>query len=250
MSYCKSKNQGVLYIIPTPIGNLEDITLRALKVLKSVDIIVCEDTRRIKTLLAHYGVESKQLIVQHQYNEKEVVPYVIAELKLGKSIALTTDAGTPLIDDPGYPLVKSAIAEGIKVIPLPGASALLSALVGSGLACDRFFYTGFLPRKKGRKTRLWQLRRMAQACGSITIIFYEAPHRLIKLLSELELFFGNEVELCVARELTKIYEHFVRGKLKDVKEFFDAYPEKIKGEIVIVMFIPKKHNWPQLPQES
>lgn len=216
-----------LYIVPTPIGNLEDITLRALNVLKSVDIILAEDTRTSQKLLSHYGID-KRLFSHHMHNEHKALPSLINRLSGGEVMALISDAGTPAISDPGFLLVRECVRNGIEVECLPGPTAFVPALVNSGLPCERFCFEGFLPLKKGRQTRLKQL-----AEESRTIIFYESPHRLLKSLEELALAFGPERQASVSRELSKIHEENARGSLSQLIEHFKL--ANIKGEICIVV---------------
>jgi 16S rRNA (cytidine1402-2'-O)-methyltransferase len=217
---------GTLYIVSTPIGNLNDITFRAVEVLKQVDLIACEDTRRTKILLEKFGL-AKNLISYYNYNERQRAEEIIRELKSGKNVALVSDSGTPGISDPGFVLIKRAIEENITVIPIPGPSAFVCALVGSGLPMDEFVFVGFLPHKKGRKTKLKKLSEEER-----TIILYESPHRLIKTLNEILEIFGDR-EIAVAKELTKIHEEFFRGKISEVLK--KLTPDKIKGEFVIVI---------------
>jgi 16S rRNA (cytidine1402-2'-O)-methyltransferase len=217
---------GTLYIVSTPIGNLNDITFRAVEVLKQVDLIACEDTRRTKILLEKFGL-AKNLISYYNYNERQRAEEIIRELKSGKNVALVSDSGTPGISDPGFVLIKRAIEENITVIPIPGPTAFICALVGSGLPMDEFVFVGFLPHKKGRKTKLKKLSDEER-----TIILYESPHRLIKTLNEILEIFGDR-EIAVAKELTKIHEEFFRGKISEVLK--KLTPDKIKGEFVIVI---------------
>jgi 16S rRNA (cytidine1402-2'-O)-methyltransferase len=217
---------GTLYIVSTPIGNLNDITFRAVEVLKQVDLIACEDTRRTKILLEKFGL-AKNLISYYNYNERQRAEEIIRELKSGKNVALVSDSGTPGISDPGFVLIKRAIEENITVIPIPGPTAFVCALVGSGLPMDEFVFVGFLPHKKGRKTKLKKLSEEER-----TIILYESPHRLIKTLNEILENFGDR-EIAVAKELTKIHEEFFRGKISEVLK--KLTPDKIKGEFVIVI---------------
>lgn len=218
---------GKLYLIPTPIGNLEDITLRAIRLLKEVDLILAEDTRVCKKLLQHYEITTS-VISHHQHNEHKTVSSIAERIIAGENIALTTDAGTPAISDPGYLLVKKCIEKKIEVETLPGATAFVPALVNSGLPNDRFFFEGFLPTKKGRNTRLIKLAELEH-----TIILYESPYRLIKTLEQIKEFFGKERKISVSRELTKIYEENIRGNAEELIAF---YKEKnIKGEIVIIV---------------
>ena len=226
------EKHGILYLCPTPIGNLEDITLRALKILNEVDYIAAEDTRVTLKLLNHFNIKTP-LISYHEHNKKSQGPRLISLLQEGKNIALVTDAGTPGISDPGEDLVKDAIKAGINIVPLPGAIAAICALVASGLSTERFVFEGFLPKKnQDRDRRLFEL-----ATEQRTIIFYEAPHRIIKTLKVLKDTFGNR-KAAVAREMTKIHEEFARGTLEDlIQRFIDVKP---KGEMVIVVEGAKK----------
>lgn len=218
---------GKLYLVPTPIGNLDDMTFRAVKVLKEVDIILAEDTRNSSPMLKHFGID-KKLFSHHQHNEHKAVNEIIRFLKEGQSIALISDAGTPAISDPGYLLTREAIKNNLEVECLPGATAFVPALVNSGLPNDRFIFEGFLPVKKGRQTRLKEL-----ALEERTMIFYESPHRLLKSLEEFITFFGADREVSVSRELTKMYEETKRGSLAEVKNYFETHT--IKGEFVICL---------------
>ena len=217
----------MLYIIPTPIGNLKDITLRAIEVLKEVDLILAEDTRNTSHLLNHYQI-TKLLSPYHQHNEHKIVQHLVKQLQEGKTMAVVTDAGTPGISDPAYLLVREAIKAGVKVECLPGATAFVPALVNSGIPSNRFVFEGFLPIKKGRQTLLKQL-----ADEERTMIFYESPMRLVKTLEEFCNYFGNERMCCVSRELTKLFEENKRGTLTEVAAYFKE--KQIKGEIVIVV---------------
>jgi len=217
----------MLYIIPSPIGNLQDITLRALEVLKKVDLILAEDTRTSLKLLNHYQI-IKPLSPYHQHNEHKVVHHLTDQLLQGKTMALLTDAGTPGISDPAFLLVRECIKVGIRVECLPGATAFVPALVNSGLPVNRFVFEGFLPIKKGRQTLLRKLAEEERA-----MIFYESPLRLIKTLDEFISFFGAGRLCCVSRELTKIYEENKRGTLQEVVEYFRQ--KTVKGEIVIIV---------------
>lgn len=218
-----------LYLVPTPIGNLEDITLRAIRVLGEVDGILAEDTRNSGQLLKHLNI-SKPLYSHHAHNEHMGVPGVIKMLKEGKSLALISDAGTPGISDPGYLLVKACVDNGIEVESLPGATAFVPALVNSGFPTDRFVYEGFLPHKKGRQTR-WK----ALAEEERTIVLYESPHRLLKALEQIIEFIDPERPLLVGREISKLHEQMVRGTATEVLAYFVAHPDKVRGEIVIVI---------------
>ncbi len=216
-----------LWIVPTPIGNLEDITLRALRVLKEADLIVAEDTRVTGHLLRHFQIE-KKIISNHTHNEHKSLPALIARLQQGEKLALVSDAGTPGISDPGFLLVRECVKEGIEVECLPGPVAFIPALVSSGFPCDRFCFEGFLPQKKGRQKRLEQLREEPR-----TLVFYESPYRLVKALGQLAEVFGGEREASVSREITKIYEEHRRGTLSELLAHFTLKPPK--GEIVIVV---------------
>jgi 16S rRNA (cytidine1402-2'-O)-methyltransferase len=216
-----------LYIVPTPIGNLEDITLRALRVLKEVDVILAEDTRTSSKLLKHYDID-KKVFAHHQFNEHKTVDLLVSRMAAGETFAMITDAGTPAISDPGFLLVRACIQAGIEVECLPGATAFVPALVNSGLPCDKFLFEGFLPHKKGRVTRFKTLADLPY-----TIIFYESPFRLVKTLEQLSIYFGSLRQVCVSRELTKIYEENRRGTIAEVLEWYKLHPPK--GEIVILV---------------
>ena len=218
-----------LYLIPTPIGNLEDMTLRSIRVLKEVDVIFAEDTRTSGQLLKHFDI-SKPLFAHHAHNEHMGVAGVIKLLKEGKVVGLISDAGTPGISDPGFLLVKTCVELGIEVETLPGATALIPALVNSGFPLDRFVFEGFLPHKKGRQTR-WK----AIAEEERTTVLYESPHRLHKALEQIVEFIGPDRPIMVARELSKMHEQMVRGSAAEVLLYFDQNPDKIRGEIVIVI---------------
>lgn len=218
-----------LYLIPTPIGNLEDMTLRSIRVLKEVDVIFAEDTRTSGQLLKHLDI-SKPLFAHHAHNEHVGVAGVIKLLKEGKVVGLISDAGTPGISDPGFLLVKTCIEQGIDVETLPGATALIPALVNSGFPLDRFVFEGFLPHKKGRQTR-WK----SIAGEERTTVLYESPHRLHKALEQIIEFIGPDRQIVVARELSKMHEQMVRGSTTEVLTYFDQNPDKIRGEIVIVI---------------
>ena len=216
-----------LYLIPTPIGNLKDITLRALEILGSVDLILAEDTRQTKKLLNHYSI-STPLQSHHMFNEHKSVESICSKILEGNTIALVSDAGTPGISDPGFLLVRTCIEKKIPVETLPGATALIPALVNSGLPCDRFCFEGFLPLKKGRAKRM-----AALAFESRTMVFYESPFRLIKTLNELAEIIGPDRNASVSRELSKMFEENVRGSLSFLSEYYTNKPQK--GEIVIVI---------------
>jgi 16S rRNA (cytidine1402-2'-O)-methyltransferase len=218
---------GKLYLVPTPIGNLEDITLRALRVLKEVDLILAEDTRTSAPLLKHFEIDQK-VFAHHQHNEHKAVAEIVRFLKEGQNIALISDAGTPAISDPGFLLVREVLKHDLTVECLPGATAFVPALVNSGLPNDRFTFEGFLPVKKGRQTRLTELINEPR-----TMIFYESPHRLLKFLEELIEYFGSERQASISRELTKMFEENVRGTLTEIKTHFEE--NILKGEFVIVV---------------
>lgn len=219
---------GTLYLVSTPIGNLEDITLRALRILAEVDLIACEDTRRTRKLLSHFRI-SKSLVSMHDYNERGMIPKILARLEEDANIALVSDAGTPLISDPGFMLVREALTRGVPVVALPGPSALITALVSSGLPVNEFVFLGFLPARSGaRRSRLAELATL-----SSTAILYEAPHRLTQTLEDAVEVLGPERPAVVARELTKIHEELIRGTLAEVREKVDAKP--VRGEIVLLI---------------
>jgi 16S rRNA (cytidine1402-2'-O)-methyltransferase len=217
----------MLYIVPTPIGNFRDITLRAIEVLKEVDLILAEDTRTTSHLLNHYQI-TRPLSPYHQHNEHKVVQHLVHQLNEGKKMAVVTDAGTPGISDPAFLLIREAIKANVKVECLPGATAFVPALVNSGIPGNRFVFEGFLPLKKGRQSLLKQL-----AVEERTMIFYESPMRLVKTLEELSIYFGPDRLCCVCRELTKIYEENKRGTLSEVAAYYSE--KNVKGEIVIVV---------------
>ncbi len=216
-----------LYLIPTPIGNLEDITLRALRLLREVDLILAEDTRQTAILLRHYEI-SKPVQSYHAHNEHYTLGKIIAQIKAGATIGLVTDAGTPGISDPGFLVVRECVREGIAVECLPGATAFVPALINSGLPADRFIFEGFLPQKKGRKTRLDALQEEAR-----TMIFYESPFRLVKTLEQFATVFGADRPAAVSRELTKLFEENARGTLAELVAHFSA--KTVKGEIVLIV---------------
>lgn len=217
----------MLYLVPTPLGNLKDITLRSLEVLQQVDVILCEDTRTSSKLLNHYQIK-KPLSPYHQHNEHKIVQHIVDQLMAGKTMALITDAGTPGISDPAFLLVRECIKHEIKVECLPGAAAFVPALVNSGIPTNRFVFEGFLPLKKGRQTLMQQL-----ALEERTMIFYESPMRLVKTLESFITWFGAERQCCVSRELTKLFEENKRGSLYEVCKHFTN--KTVKGEIVIVV---------------
>ncbi len=216
-----------LYVVPTPVGNLEDMTFRAIRILKEADIILAEDTRTSSVLMKHFEI-STPLVSHHKFNEHKSLGSVIGKLQSGQTIALVSDAGTPAISDPGFLIVRECIRNGIEVECLPGATAFVPALVASGLPNEKFCFEGFLPQKKGRETRLKELSQEQR-----TMIFYESPHRLVKTLEQFRSFFGAERQVSVAREISKKFEENVRGTLEEVLvRFIEKEP---KGEIVIVL---------------
>jgi 16S rRNA (cytidine1402-2'-O)-methyltransferase len=216
-----------LYLVPTPIGNLEDITLRAIRILKEVDVILAEDTRSSRVLLNHLGIE-KRLLSHHQHNEHQSVPEVIKMIQAGQSVALISDAGTPGISDPGFLLVREALKEGVEMECLPGPTAFVPALVLSGLPCNRFHFEGFLPHKKGRQTRLKELAEM-----DTTIVLYESPHRILKALEQLSEHLGPDSPASVSRELSKVHEQTIRGTLTELIAHFNE--NEPRGEMVVVV---------------
>jgi 16S rRNA (cytidine1402-2'-O)-methyltransferase len=217
----------MLYLVPTPLGNLKDMTFRAVEILQAVDVILCEDTRTSSKLLNHYNIH-KPLSPYHQHNEHKIVQHLAEQMQSGKTFALITDAGTPGISDPAFLLVRACIKHDIKVECLPGATAFVPALVNSGLPTNSFVFEGFLPLKKGRQTKLKQL-----ALEERTFVIYESPMRLVKSLEEFAVYFGSDRMCCVTRELTKMFEENKRGTLQEVAEHFKA--KTVKGEIVIVI---------------
>ena len=218
---------GTLYLVPTPVGNLEDITFRALTVLKEADLVLAEDTRTSGILLKHFEIK-KPMLSYHKFNEHQTVDRVVERLKGGETVAVVSDAGTPGISDPGFLVAREAIRAGIEVITLPGATAFVPALVSSGLPCDKFCFEGFLPQKKGRQTRLNALQEETR-----TIIFYESPHRIVKTLEQFSEVFGAERPVSVCREISKIHEESVRGTVEEVLAHFKA--NEPRGEFVIVL---------------
>ncbi len=218
---------GKLYIIPTPIGNLEDMTFRAVRVLKEVDMILVEDTRVTGKLLKHFGIDTK-MATHHKFNEHKTIEQVTEQLLSGANIALVSDAGTPGISDPGFLLVRSCKEKGVEVETLPGATAFIPALVNSGIPSDRFYFEGFLPQKKGRQTRLEFLATL-----KYTFVLYESPYRLVKTLKQLAEYCGESRKAAVSRELTKLYEENISGALPDLIAYFEK--GTVKGEIVIVV---------------
>lgn len=218
---------GMLYIVPTPVGNLSDMTFRAVEVLRGADLILAEDTRTSSVLLQHYDIKG-HLISHHKFNEHQTVEMIKEKIMSGLNVALVSDAGTPGISDPGFLLARTCAQQGIEVQTLPGATACIPAIVSSGLPCDRFCFEGFLPQKKGRQTLLQELSTEQR-----TMIFYESPYRLVKTLEQFALFFGPERECSVAREISKLHETHHRGTLTELIEYFNE--NEPKGEIVIVL---------------
>lgn len=218
---------GKLFVVPTPVGNLEDMTFRAVRVLKEVDLILAEDTRTSSVLLKHFEIK-KPMMSHHKFNEHKTIEGVVARLEAGENIALISDAGTPGISDPGFLVVRECVRHGIEVQCLPGATAFVPALVSSGLPNDRFCFEGFLPQKKGRITRLLTLQSEVR-----TMIFYESPYRLVKTLTQFSEYFGAEREVAVCREISKLHEECVRGTLSEVIEHFKA--NEPRGEIVVIL---------------
>ena len=218
---------GILYVVPTPVGNMEDMTFRAVRILKEVDLVLAEDTRTSGILLKHYEIKN-QLMSHHKFNEHGTSAGIVSRLLAGENVALISDAGTPGISDPGFFLVREAVRAGVEVQCLPGATAFVPALVSSGLPCDRFAFEGFLPQKKGRQTKLQSLQSESR-----TMIFYESPYRLLKTLQQFAEVFGMERQVSVCREISKVHEESVRGTLEEVIAHFVEHAPK--GEIVIVV---------------
>lgn len=218
---------GTLYIIPTPVGNMEDMTLRAIRILKEADVVLAEDTRTSGNLLRHFDIKN-HLLAHHKFNEHGTTAGIVERLKAGQTVALVSDAGTPGISDPGFYLAREAVAAGITVQCLPGATAFVPAIVASGLPCDRFCFEGFLPQKKGRATRLESLTEESR-----TMIFYESPYRVVKTLKQFAEYFGGDRQVSACREISKIHEESVRGTLDEVIAHFEEIPPK--GEFVIVL---------------
>lgn len=219
---------GELIVVPTPIGNLEDITLRAIRLLKEADLIYSEDTRVTKRLLNHLEIAGKQIVAFHAHNEHKQLERCVQTVKENTLTVLVSDAGTPAISDPGFLLVRACVEENLPVSCLPGPTAFVPALVGSGFPCDRFIYEGFLPHKKGRQTKWLSIKEEER-----TVVFYESPHRILKALEECVELLGPEREVCVAREISKLYEEFKRGSAADVLAYYKAKPPK--GEIVLMI---------------
>ena len=232
----------MLYIVPTPIGNLGDMTFRAIEILKSVDLILAEDTRSSGILLKHFSIENN-LRPFHNFNEHKVVESLVSQLKEGMTMALISDAGTPGISDPGFLIIRSAMEAGIKVSCLPGPVAFVPAMVASGIPCDKFFFEGFLPHKKGRQTRLKYLSGL-----DYTFILYESPHRLIKCLEELKERCSPMRLACVAREISKVYEEIKTATIQDLVEYYKGSSGTVKGEIVIVVSGTKTEKYERLEE--
>lgn len=218
---------GTLYLVPTPVGNLDDITLRALRVLKEAELVLAEDTRTTGMLLKHYDIKAR-LCAHHKFNEHQTADAFAARIAAGETMALVTDAGTPSISDPGFMLVRACVARGARVECLPGATAFVPALAASGLPCERFTFEGFLPQKKGRASRLEELREEPR-----TMVFYESPHRVVKTLGQLAETFGPERRVAVCREISKLHEEYVRGTLDEALAHFSR--NEPRGEFVIVV---------------
>ncbi len=225
----KNELPAALYLVPTPIGNLGDITLRAVEVLKNADIIACEDTRRTGQLLRLLNIRPKALESYHEHNEQSKSEKLVNHLLEGKTIALVSDAGSPAISDPGYRIVKAAIEQNIQIVPLPGPTAFVPALMASGMPTNEFVFVGFPPQKKGRQTFFKRIAEFEQ-----TIIMYESPHRIQKAINELFEYFGADRRVCIAREISKLYEEFIRGTVAEVKVMLETKQE-LKGEIVIII---------------
>lgn len=219
---------GVLYVVPTPVGNLEDITLRAIRLLKEAEIIYSEDTRVTKKLLSHLEITGKQIIPFHAHNEHKQLERSVQTVRENQCTVLVSDAGTPAISDPGFLLVRACVEAGLEISCLPGPTAFVPALVASGFPCDRFLYEGFLPHKKGRQTKWLSILEEER-----TVVFYESPHRIIKALEECVTILGADRQVCVAREISKFFEEFKRGTAQEVLDYYKANPPK--GEIVLLI---------------
>ena len=219
---------GVLYVVPTPVGNLEDITLRAIRLLKEAEIIYSEDTRVTKKLLSHLEITGKQIIPFHAHNEHKQLERSVQTVRENQCTVLVSDAGTPAISDPGFLLVRACVEAGLEITCLPGPTAFVPALVASGFPCDRFLYEGFLPHKKGRQTKWLSILEEER-----TVVFYESPHRIIKALEECVTRLGPDRQVCVAREISKFFEEFKRGTAQEVLDYYKANPPK--GEIVLLI---------------
>jgi len=219
---------GVLYVVPTPVGNLEDITLRAIRLLKEAELIYSEDTRVTKKLLSHLEISGKHIIPFHAHNEHKQLERSVQTVRENECTVLVSDAGTPAISDPGFLLVRACVEAGLEVTCLPGPTAFVPALVASGFPCDRFLYEGFLPHKKGRQTKWLSILEEER-----TVVFYESPHRIIKALEECVAILGADRQVCVAREISKFFEEFKRGTAQEVLDYYKANPPK--GEIVLLI---------------
>ncbi|MBS1536683.1 MAG: 16S rRNA (cytidine(1402)-2'-O)-methyltransferase [Bacteroidetes bacterium] len=231
----KSTNfASALYLVATPIGNLDDISVRSLKLLRVADVIFCEDTRNTGQLLKLYGIAAPRLVSCHEHNEQSQVDVIIQEVNLGKIVVYVSDAGTPAISDPGGRIVQGAIQAGIDVVSVPGATAFVTALVASGLNCNEFAFLGFPPQKKGRKNFLLHAKSLG-----ITVVLYESPYRIITLIEEIIELWGIEIELCVARELTKLHEEYLRGKAGEILQQIRA-KSSVKGEFVVIIGVLSK----------
>lgn len=235
-----TKEQGMLYVVPTPVGNMEDMTFRAIRILKEADVILAEDTRTSSILLHHFEIKN-QLISHHKFNEHQTCQHVVERILSGQTVALISDAGTPGISDPGFLLVRECTRAGIEVQTLPGATAFVPALVSSGLPCDKFCFEGFLPQKKGRQKRLQELKDEQR-----TIVFYESPYRVVKTLQQFIEVFGSERPVSVCREISKVHEESVRGTLQEVLTHFTEHEPK--GEFVIIL--GKQADTPQTAEEE
>ncbi len=225
-----NSSYGCLYIVPTPIGNLKDITLRAIEILRSVDLIACEDTRTAGKLLKLLGLPKKPLLSYYDHNEEEKSEFILTKLKEGIDLALISEAGTPLISDPGYKLVLKCITEGVRVVPLPGATAFIPALVASGLPVNQFKFFGFPPKKKGLKKFIESIKAEVA-----TIVLYVSSHQVIKFLCELSNHMEMERKICIAREITKLNEEFIRGTLGEIITFVNSKSAILKGEFVLII---------------
>ena len=220
---------GKLFIVATPIGNLEDITLRALRILKEVDLVVCEDTRVTSKLLSHYSI-SKPLMSLHQHSKEGQFEKIITELNAGKNVAYASDAGTPGVSDPGNKLVEAAILENIAVVPIPGAAALTALISVAGIDMQSFIFLGFPPHKKGRETFFKKVEE-----ADLPVVYYDSPHRVLKNLELLEKI-GSRKQIIIGRELTKMFEEIVRGNISDIEKYFQEHPEKLKGEFAVIVY--------------
>jgi 16S rRNA (cytidine1402-2'-O)-methyltransferase len=226
-------NKGILYIIATPIGNLEDITLRALRILKEVHLVACEDTRVTSKLLSHYSI-SKPLLSLHQHSKEGQFEKIIAELNAGKNVAYASDAGTPGVSDPGNKLVEAAIAENITVVPIPGAAALTALISVSGIDMQSFIFLGFPPHKKGRETFFKKV-----AAADLPVVYYDSPHRVLKNIELLKKL-GENKQIIIGRELTKMFEEIIRGDIMKIEKYFQSHPEKLKGEFAVIVYCRTK----------